>query len=166
MNHRPFREEVLLAGLCERKILFRLEIYDRLRQATAKYLGRDLHTRAPQQRPQGCWRSWQRCTSCWLELARQLGCSNRTWPAGQMNSLNTKEWSLLLDKLMKRSIGFLNHGLVHWMVTPNYKNKYLYKLITPMSSCYTICNIAYNWTKIHQGREIASGTISAASKQI
>jgi len=25
------REEVLLAGLCERKILFRLEIYDRLR---------------------------------------------------------------------------------------------------------------------------------------
>ena len=30
------REEVLLAGLCERKILFRLEIYDRLRQATAK----------------------------------------------------------------------------------------------------------------------------------
>ena len=30
------REEVLLAGLYERKILFRLEIYDRLRQATAK----------------------------------------------------------------------------------------------------------------------------------
>jgi len=30
------REEVLLAGLCERKILFRLKIYDRLRQATAK----------------------------------------------------------------------------------------------------------------------------------
>jgi len=30
------REEVLLAGLCERKILFRLEIYDRLRQAIAK----------------------------------------------------------------------------------------------------------------------------------
>ena len=30
------REEVILAGLCERKILFRLEIYDRLRQATAK----------------------------------------------------------------------------------------------------------------------------------
>ena len=29
-------EEVLLAGLCERKILFRLKIYDRLRQATAK----------------------------------------------------------------------------------------------------------------------------------
>ena len=28
------REEVLLAGLCERKIPFRLEIYDRLRQAT------------------------------------------------------------------------------------------------------------------------------------
>ena len=27
------REEVLLTGLCERKILFRLEIYDRLRQA-------------------------------------------------------------------------------------------------------------------------------------
>jgi len=33
------REEVLLAGLCERKILFRLEIYDRLRQATAKRTG-------------------------------------------------------------------------------------------------------------------------------
>ena len=31
--------EVLLAGLCERKILFRLEIYDRLRQATAKQTG-------------------------------------------------------------------------------------------------------------------------------
>ena len=30
------REEVLLAGLCERKILFRLKIYDRLRQAIAK----------------------------------------------------------------------------------------------------------------------------------
>jgi len=30
------REEVLLADLCERKILFRLKIYDRLRQATAK----------------------------------------------------------------------------------------------------------------------------------
>ena len=30
------REEVLLAGLCERKIMFQLEIYDRLRQATAK----------------------------------------------------------------------------------------------------------------------------------
>ena len=30
------REEILLAGLCERKILFRLEIYNRLRQATAK----------------------------------------------------------------------------------------------------------------------------------
>ena len=30
------REEVLLAGLCERKILFRLKIYDRLRQAMAK----------------------------------------------------------------------------------------------------------------------------------
>jgi len=30
------REEVLLTGLCERKILFRLKIYDRLRQATAK----------------------------------------------------------------------------------------------------------------------------------
>ena len=30
------REEVLLAGLCERKILFQLKIYDRLRQATAK----------------------------------------------------------------------------------------------------------------------------------
>ena len=29
-------EEVLLAGLCERKILFRLKIYDQLRQATAK----------------------------------------------------------------------------------------------------------------------------------
>jgi len=34
------REEVLLAGLCERKILFRLKIYDRLRQATAKQTGR------------------------------------------------------------------------------------------------------------------------------
>ena len=33
------REEVLLVGLCERKILFRLEIYDRLRQATAKRTG-------------------------------------------------------------------------------------------------------------------------------
>ena len=33
------REEVLLAGLCERKILFRLKIYDRLRQATAKRTG-------------------------------------------------------------------------------------------------------------------------------
>jgi len=33
------REEVLLAGLCERKILFRLEIYDRLRQAIAKRTG-------------------------------------------------------------------------------------------------------------------------------
>ena len=32
---RLVREEVLLAGLCERKILFQLEIYDRLRQATA-----------------------------------------------------------------------------------------------------------------------------------
>ena len=30
------REEVLLADFCERKILFQLEIYDRLRQATAK----------------------------------------------------------------------------------------------------------------------------------
>ena len=30
------REEVLLAGLYERRILFRLEIYDRLREATAK----------------------------------------------------------------------------------------------------------------------------------
>ena len=30
------REEVPLVGLCERKILLRLEIYDRLRQATAK----------------------------------------------------------------------------------------------------------------------------------
>ena len=29
------REEVPLAGLCKIKILFRLEIYDRLRQATA-----------------------------------------------------------------------------------------------------------------------------------
>ena len=36
------REEVLLTGLCERKILFRLEIYDRLRQATAKRTGRHL----------------------------------------------------------------------------------------------------------------------------
>ena len=33
------REEVLLAGLCERKILFRLKIYDHLRQATAKRTG-------------------------------------------------------------------------------------------------------------------------------
>jgi len=33
------REEVLLAGLCERKILFWLKIYDRLRQATAKRTG-------------------------------------------------------------------------------------------------------------------------------
>ena len=33
------REEVLLADLCERKILFWLEIYDRLRQATAKRTG-------------------------------------------------------------------------------------------------------------------------------
>ena len=32
-------KEVCLAGLCERKILFRLEIYDRLRQATAKRTG-------------------------------------------------------------------------------------------------------------------------------
>jgi len=30
------REKVLLANLCERKILFRLKIYDRLRQATVK----------------------------------------------------------------------------------------------------------------------------------
>ena len=33
------REEVLLANLCEKKILFRLEIYDRLRQAIAKRTG-------------------------------------------------------------------------------------------------------------------------------
>jgi len=33
------REEVLLAGLCERKILFRLKIYDRIRQAQAKQTG-------------------------------------------------------------------------------------------------------------------------------
>ena len=33
------REEVLLAGLCERKILFQLKIYDRLRQAIAKRTG-------------------------------------------------------------------------------------------------------------------------------
>ena len=33
------REEVLLTGLCERKILFRLKIYDHLRQATAKRTG-------------------------------------------------------------------------------------------------------------------------------
>jgi len=33
------RKEVLLAGLCERKILFWLKIYDRLRQATAKRTG-------------------------------------------------------------------------------------------------------------------------------
>ena len=29
------RKEVLLAGLCEKKILFQLEIYDHLRQVTA-----------------------------------------------------------------------------------------------------------------------------------
>jgi len=33
------REEVLLADLCERKILFQLEIYDRLRRATVKRTG-------------------------------------------------------------------------------------------------------------------------------
>ena len=33
------REEVLPAGLYERKILFRLKIYDYLRQATAKRIG-------------------------------------------------------------------------------------------------------------------------------
>jgi len=33
------REKVPLADLCEREILFRLEIYDRLRQATAKRTG-------------------------------------------------------------------------------------------------------------------------------
>ena len=33
------RKKVLLADLCERKILFRLKIYDRLRQATAKRTG-------------------------------------------------------------------------------------------------------------------------------
>jgi len=33
------REEVLLASLCERKILFGRKIYDRLRQATAKRTG-------------------------------------------------------------------------------------------------------------------------------
>jgi len=33
------REEVLLVDLCEKKILFRLKIYDRLRQATAKRTG-------------------------------------------------------------------------------------------------------------------------------
>ena len=32
-------KEVLLVGLCERKILFRLEIYDHLRQATSKRIG-------------------------------------------------------------------------------------------------------------------------------
>jgi len=32
-------EEVLLVGLCEKKILFRLKIYDRLRQATTKRTG-------------------------------------------------------------------------------------------------------------------------------
>ena len=32
-------KEVLLTGLCERKILFQLEIYDRLRQAKAKRTG-------------------------------------------------------------------------------------------------------------------------------
>ena len=30
------RKEVLMTSLCERKILLRLEIYDRLQQATAK----------------------------------------------------------------------------------------------------------------------------------
>ena len=40
-------EEILLAGLCERKILFRLKIYDRLRRATAKRTGlHELGTRA------------------------------------------------------------------------------------------------------------------------
>jgi len=33
------REEILLVDLCERKILFRLKIYDHLRQATAKQTG-------------------------------------------------------------------------------------------------------------------------------
>ena len=33
------REEVLLAGLCERKIMFRLKIYDRLQQTIAKRTG-------------------------------------------------------------------------------------------------------------------------------
>jgi len=33
------REEVLLVGLCERKILFWLKIYDHLRQATVKRTG-------------------------------------------------------------------------------------------------------------------------------
>ena len=33
------REEVLLASLCERIILFQLKIYDRLQQATAKRTG-------------------------------------------------------------------------------------------------------------------------------
>ena len=33
------REEALLAVLCERKILFRLEIYDRIPQAQAKQTG-------------------------------------------------------------------------------------------------------------------------------
>ena len=33
------REEVLVTDLCERKILFQLEIYDRLRQTTAKQTG-------------------------------------------------------------------------------------------------------------------------------
>ena len=37
------REEILLAGLYERKILFRLKIYDRLRQATAKRKGLYAH---------------------------------------------------------------------------------------------------------------------------
>ena len=43
------RKEVLLSGLCERKILFRLEIYDRLRQATIKRTGvsLDLHIICP-----------------------------------------------------------------------------------------------------------------------
>ena len=35
-------EEVLLAGLCERKILFRLEIYDRLRQGVSARLSETL----------------------------------------------------------------------------------------------------------------------------
>ena len=38
------REEVLLTGLCERKILFQLKIYDSLRHATSKQTGLTLST--------------------------------------------------------------------------------------------------------------------------
>ena len=48
-------EEILLAGLCERKILFRLKIYDRLRQTTAKRTGRGVT---------GAARGWWSCSCC------------------------------------------------------------------------------------------------------